>query len=745
MTLPTPSFLRLSAVVCVCTLFAIATPQSLVAQTLVGPTAPRLSSAGPDGDTNYDATHDGLAFNPVDGTYLVVWDADDRIPGTGATFNGKREVFGRLLDGLGQPTTGHLLLATRGPANDPSWDAENPEVVYNAARNEFLLTFVGTVASNGTASKREVFVQRIGDDGALIGGARRVSQTGSDGNLRLDSREPSLAHNTTTGESLVVWQRDLSDTGTRRESEIYAQRLGDDATPLGPSFRVSTMGPNGDTAYDALDPYVAYGAGRNEYLVVWRGDDNRAPLVQGEFEIFGQRLSAGGAEVGADDFRISEMGSRRDTRFSASDPAAAYNPDRGEFLVTWTGLHDLTQGEEVFAQLLSEDGGQLGADFRVSSMGPEGAPTTDYRVDETLAVYNPMDREYLVLWIGDDNRDLQALGEYEVFVQRLSPQGVQLGLDDFRVSRLGAIADPSYDPFSIDLAFNSVRGEYFVVYSGDDNRNSLVDDEVEIFGQRIDPAITACQDSGQTICLNGNRFEVTATWKTRQGTSGRGQARRLSSDSAWFWFFDDANTELVVKVLDARGVNGNFWVFYGALSDVEYALTVTDRQTGRQKEYFNPLGSFASRGDTGAFAGSKPHLDLERSYSAERAGPAGTSSPTESSASAACRSHASALCLAGSRFEVTVAWKDPFGNTGVGNARALTSDTGWFWFFDPANTELVVKVLDARGVNGKFWVFFGALSNVEYTVTVTDTQTGQVRRYTNPQGVFASVGDTDAF
>ena len=63
----------------------------------------------------------------------------------------------------------------------------------------------------------------------------------------------------------------------------------------------------------------------------------------------------------------------------------------------------------------------------------------------------------------------------------------------------------------------------------------------------------------------------------------------------------------------------------------------------------------------------------------------------------------------------------------------LTGDTGAFWFFDAANIELVVKVLDGRPVNGNFWLFYGALSNVEYTLTVTDTETGAVKTYSNPR------------
>lgn len=75
----------------------------------------------------------------------------------------------------------------------------------------------------------------------------------------------------------------------------------------------------------------------------------------------------------------------------------------------------------------------------------------------------------------------------------------------------------------------------------------------------------------------------------------------------------------------------------------------------------------------------------------------------------------------------------------------VSDDTGYFWFFSSTSVEVMLKVLDGRAVNGKFWVFYGALSTVEYTITVTDTQTGRVRRYDNPSGNLASIADTGAF
>mgnify|MGYP006171081271 CR=1 FL=1 len=70
---------------------------------------------------------------------------------------------------------------------------------------------------------------------------------------------------------------------------------------------------------------------------------------------------------------------------------------------------------------------------------------------------------------------------------------------------------------------------------------------------------------------------------------------------------------------------------------------------------------------------------------------------------------------------------------------------GFFWFFEPSNLELVVKVLDARVVNGHFWVFTAALTNVERTITVIDTDTGATRRYHRPAGDPRGQLDVTAF
>ena len=103
-------------------------------------------------------------------------------------------------------------------------------------------------------------------------------------------------------------------------------------------------------------------------------------------------------------------------------------------------------------------------------------------------------------------------------------------------------------------------------------------------------------------CLNGDRFAVSVRWLTAQG-SGSGRQVKLTSDSAYYWFFDPSNVELVVKVLDGCAINGHYWVFMGGLTNVRVEITVTDVATGVARTYLNLLGhAFQPVQDTSAFA-----------------------------------------------------------------------------------------------------------------------------------------------
>jgi len=114
---------------------------------------------------------------------------------------------------------------------------------------------------------------------------------------------------------------------------------------------------------------------------------------------------------------------------------------------------------------------------------------------------------------------------------------------------------------------------------------------------------TPCVEDGTTLCLQDDRFEVRAAWRTNQGTSGDGLAVELTGDTGYFWFFNQANVEMVLKVLNGCPVNDRFWVFAGGLTNVEVAITVRDTVSDIVNTYENPIDTpFQPIQDTGAFA-----------------------------------------------------------------------------------------------------------------------------------------------
>jgi hypothetical protein len=114
--------------------------------------------------------------------------------------------------------------------------------------------------------------------------------------------------------------------------------------------------------------------------------------------------------------------------------------------------------------------------------------------------------------------------------------------------------------------------------------------------------------------------------------------------------------------------------------------------------------------------------------------------------SACASSTPAALCLASS-FAISVAWRTSDGQTGTGTTVPVASTgSGLFWFFSPDNWEVMVKVVDGCTLNGAFWVFSAATTNVFYRLEVIEVTTGITKVYFNYPGPPApAVTDTAAF
>jgi virginiamycin B lyase len=116
-------------------------------------------------------------------------------------------------------------------------------------------------------------------------------------------------------------------------------------------------------------------------------------------------------------------------------------------------------------------------------------------------------------------------------------------------------------------------------------------------------AANLCTPNTQTLCLNGGRFAVTATFQqTSGGPSAPATAVSLTDDTGYFWFFDPTNIEMVTKLLNGCSINGNYWFFGAGLTNVGVSVFVQDLQSGTMKPYMNTFGtSFAPVQDTSAF------------------------------------------------------------------------------------------------------------------------------------------------
>lgn len=258
-----------------------------------------------------------------------------------------------------------------------------------------------------------------------------------------------------------------------------------------------------------------------------------------------------------------------------------------------------------------------------------------------------------------------------------------------------------------------------------------------------------CQ--ADSLCLGNGQFTLSLVAKDpRTGATADGLPIPQTDLFGYFAIpgltGNPENPEVFVKLLDGRGVNGRHWVFYGGLTDFEYDLVVTDTETGRVRVYQKPGFEFCGGADTSAFSSDAPASAL-RSF--DGGAPVSGSEASAAEAAGPC-DPSTELCLLGGKFAVSLGAKDPrTANTGAGLPIPQADLFGYFSIpgltGNPENPEVFVKLLDGRGVNGKYWVFYGGLTDFEVTLTVRDTQSGATKVYTKQGGSFCGGADTGAF
>ncbi|MEM6701696.1 MAG: Calx-beta domain-containing protein [Acidobacteriota bacterium] len=692
-------------------------------------------------------------------------------PSVGTEIAGNsRTVIGILDNDIGQSAEEPVTSAENGP--------EGPIVVYGPAGQRLVVW--QELDGDGFG----IFARLFGPSGAALGETFRVNSSIAGNQL-----SPAAAFDG-LGNFIVVWRELVGDSILQPDGRIAMASLANTALvgaffdPTG-TAQTETVIATGDDE-DVQSPDVAADENGN-VVVTWDdGGDIKGRVVDG----------SGG--VLTPEIIISRLP-------NSANPQIAISAS-GDFIVVW---------EEGAGALRAEAGARLNGSALVAQVFTEFGQTKSEPVqvnDGQQTAFSPAvaaddDGNFIVVWEEETVDDLDIFGR--LFSKSGEARTPRLAIND---GTSGSQTNPRVDANSIgDFAIvwessptsvpaassangGSLVGRFFsplgeaqtadvAVASTVDGSQPLApdvsiddDDETTVVFERRGPggapegvfettfspeiAPFVCASDATGVCLNNQRFRVTAGWQDFEGTNGDGQAVGLTSDTGYFWFFDEANVEVVVKVLDACAVNNHYWVFAAGLTNTEVNLQVDDSVAGLSKTYFNRLNNdFTPVLDTSAFAtcdvSGRPEETaaegLERLSdelrSAQRAAAElGLTASSSESSEAVCASSDTSLCLNQNRFEAAVSWQTSQGTSGDGQAVGLTSDTGYFWFFDEQNVELVVKVLDACDVFGRYWVFAAGLTDVGAQLSVVDSANNASRSYENPLGTaFTPVIDTDAF
>ena len=487
----------------------------------------------------------------ADGSGVVVWAGG----GTGIGDGDRNGVFGQFVDVNGVPTGQVFQINT--------FTEEDQQTVAVAAAPDgrFVVVWVSDL-SPGDDEGTSIRGRRYAANGSPIGADFQINSS-----IFGPQRQPDVGM-ANDGSFVAVWYDDSDAPGSSQMNgrEVRARRFGAGGGALGADFVV-----NNRTDGTQNEPAIAV-RGNGSFVVVFKtskgspGNDSGASIQARQF-------GANGVASG-DQFQVNST-----VEDSQSEPAVAVDPD-GSFLVVWKSGSSPGSDQDsnsIQARGYTQAGAAVGLQKQVNT------ETAGNQFDPQVGAVGG--REFVVAWHSravDDRVKARAL------TLEAQPQGTEFEAG-------GATNERSFHP---GVAGNG-SGRSLVVYERDQQvRSQAYDLPCATGGGNFE-----CVETATNLCLNGDRFEVTAIWRNVQGANGPGNAVELTPDTGYFWFFDAANVEAVVKVLDACVINGRFWVFVGGLTDLNVDIVIEDVETGTIREYENPLGAaYQTVNDTDAFA-----------------------------------------------------------------------------------------------------------------------------------------------
>ncbi|MGD8794734.1 MAG: hypothetical protein PVF47_19450, partial [Anaerolineae bacterium] len=424
-----------------------------------------------------------IAYNDAADQYLAVW-SDERNDVHAP------DIYGQIYSAQGLPQGESFAIAVADSYQNA------PAVAYNPTQGEYLV--VWDDFRNISISGVDIYGQRVGADGALLGGSLAIETEGE------NQVNPAVAYNSAADEYLVVWEdeRDAANNGY----DIYGRRVDADGFLLGSDLAIGTG------SHDEHKPDLAYNVTNDEYLVVWE----RLGSASGPSLIYGQLLDTAGGLIG------NVIGIASGT-WDHKAPALVWNSQRNEYFIVWEDYeHQATTGADIRGQRRHADGNMDQGRFYIS----------DAYGDQLLpdVAFDPVIQQYLVVW--RDKRD-ELTSAADIYGQRvLARQQLASPAEQGNF----VICQVAYDQFNPAVAYSGTSHQFLVTW--DDFRNGHY---THLYGQRVwwpglllgqNFALGAPRDAQEVpaVAYNSRDHEYLVVWEDYRAGDGDIYAQRYDRD-----------------------------------------------------------------------------------------------------------------------------------------------------------------------------------------------------------------------
>ncbi len=369
---------------------------------------PRTDGNFPVAEGNAMQGRPAVTYDPEGDRFFLAW-YDYRNAGLAGL-----DIYGRVIDGTGQPLTGDIPIVRAGRSQS------NPAVAFDTVNNRIMVLWADWRDAADIDS--DIYGRLFNADGTPHGGEFRVASRRG-----VSQKTPNLAYDPVRQRFLVLWM----DSRHPKYDKIYGRYVDADGAPQGDEFPISMQGNAQDS------PSVLFDDRKDQFLVAWR---DVKPAGQDQFEksVVGSFVDAGKGPSG-ESFLIAY---EKTGCTPLSLKAASFSPTENYYFVAWSsgrnyhetlplserkdnrfGYDDRPKGLDVYGAFINIDDGSLREEpFMIAS-------EIDYQEMPSVA-YDPNKDRYLVVWY--DLRRPPTNRDNDIYGRFVTPKGDMS--DEFLVS-----------------------------------------------------------------------------------------------------------------------------------------------------------------------------------------------------------------------------------------------------------------------------------------------------------------------